>query len=168
MSDIGFEGQRPNEEVLEIYRQHPWVMSRSAAIAIVILFVAFLPLLLPGGGNGGKLILIGSIVALIIMAVRLYIWWNTVYVLTDQRIIGSVQHKLLVRKVDEVPIKNIQNISHVKKGLWSMLFDYGVVQVQTSGSVLAMELNNVENPLTVQQAIIDVSYGQNKSTDQNN
>jgi len=162
MSDVGFEGQRPNEEVLEIYRQHPWVMSRSAAIAIGILFIAFLPLLLPGGGNGVKLIMIGAAIACVILAVRLYIWWNTIYVLTDQRIIGSVQHKLLMRKVDEVPIGNIQNISHLKKGLWSMLFDYGIVQIQTSGSDLAMELHNVENPLTVQQSIIDVSYG--KST----
>jgi len=162
MSDIGFEGQRPNEEILEIYRQHPWVMSRSAVLAIGILLVAFLPLLLPGGGKGIKLIIIGAVIALIILAVRLYIWWNTIYVLTDQRIIGSVQHKLLMRKVDEVPIGNIQNISHIKKGLWSMLFDYGIVQIQTSGSVLAMELDNIENPLTVQQAIIDVSYG--KST----
>jgi len=168
MSDIGFEGQRPDEEVLEIYRQHPWVMSRSALIAIVVLFLAFLPLLLPGGGTGSKLIIIGSVIAAIIIAVRLYIWWNTVYVLTDQRIIGSVQHKLLVRKVDEVPIKNIQNISHVKKGLWSMLFDYGVVQIQTSGSKLAMELDNIENPLTVQQSIIDVSYGKTESVSSGN
>lgn len=156
-SSFVFEGQRPDEEVVLMLRQHPWVMSSTGFIVLLIIFICALPLILPGGFIGLKLLAIGCAVGAVLAGLRLFIWWNTVYVVSDQRIIGIDQQKVLMRKVNEVPLENIQNITHVKKGVGAMTFDYGTVLIQTSGGKTAARLRNVEHPLEVQQKVLDAN-----------
>jgi membrane protein YdbS with pleckstrin-like domain len=150
-----FEGQRPDEDIILIKRQHPWVLARTGLLIILILFVALLPLLMPGGGSGLKLLALGVGVALVIGLMRFYIWFHTIYILTNHRVVGVEQQKLLLRQVAEVPLENIQNITHIKKGVGQNMFDFGDLQIQTSGSKVAMEVVNVDGPLETQQKIID-------------
>ncbi len=159
MSDriLSFEGQRSDENVVLTRRQHPWVLSRTGLIVVAIIFVSLVPLLLPGGGKGLKLIEWGVAIAAIIGLVRLYMWWHTIYVVSDHRVIGVEQKKLLLRQVSEVPLENVQNITHVKQGFGPNVFDFGDLQIQTSGSKVAMEISSVDNPLEVQQTILEAA-----------
>jgi len=84
-------------------------------------------------------------------------WWHTIYVLTTDRIIGIFQSGILTRKMDEVPLENLQNVTHIKKGLGPTLFDYGDIHLQTSGSKVAMEIDSIETPLLAQQSILDAA-----------
>ena len=160
-SQPSFEGQRLDEDVIKMWRQHPWVMAKSGIIIVAIMFVSCLPLLLPGGFTGYKLIMTGGIISLIIALVRFYMWRTTVYILSSQRVIGIDQSNVLSREVHEVPLENIQNLTFVKKGVGAMVFDFGTLKIQTGGSRVAMKITNVENPLRVQQTITDAER-QNK------
>lgn len=152
-----FEGQREDENIVAIWRQHPWVMIKIVLLIVAIFTITFLPMLLPGGFTGVKLAIGGTVAIALLGLGQLYIWWNTVYILSTQRVIGSDQSKMLTREVSEVPLENIQNIVHIKQGVGSMLFDYGTVKLRTAGSKIAMRLKNVEHPLQVQQKITDTS-----------
>lgn len=154
---FSFDGQRADEDILWVKHQHPWVLSKTGLLAVAIIGLGALPLLLPGGGQGLKLLMWAAIVAAILIVARLFMWWNTVYILTTERMIGVSQPRILTRKMDEVPLENIQNVTHIKKGIGPMLFDYGDVQLQTSGSRVAMEIDRVENPLVAQQNILDAA-----------
>jgi len=158
-SQFTFEGQREDERVVAVWRQHPWVMIRTVLVIIVIFAITFLPMLLPGGFAGIKLAIGGTVAIALLGTGRLFIWWNTFYILSTQRVFGFDQSKLLTREVAEVPLENIQNIVHIKQGIGSMLFDYGTVKIRTAGSKIAMKLKNVEHPLQVQQKITDTSRG---------
>lgn len=163
-SPYSFDGQRADEDVVHLWRMHPWVMAKTGFWVVLILFISFLPLLLPGGFTGTKLIIIGSIISAVLILNALYGWWNTVYVLSNQRVIGVDQSKLLMREVHEVPLENIQNITFVQKGLGATMFGYGTVKIQTAGGKTAVRLRNVEHPLKVQQEITESGHKLSRSS----
>ncbi|HLB32300.1 MAG TPA: PH domain-containing protein [Patescibacteria group bacterium] len=156
-TNLSFEGQREDENVVLLRRQHPWVLVRTGLAVVAIIFISLIPLLLPGGGKGLKFIALGVSIALVIALARLYMWWHTIYVVSNHRVIGVEQQKMLLRQVSEVPLENIQNITQVKKGFGPNVFDFGDLQIQTSGSKIAMEISSVDNPLETQQKILDAA-----------
>lgn len=156
---FNFDGQREDEEIVTVWHQHPWVMAKIGFLVVVIIFVSCIPLILPGGFTGLKLIIAACIISAILISMALYSWWNTVYILSNQRVLGFDQGSPLSRKVYEVPLENIQNITHVQKGVGAMTFGYGTVQIRTAGGKTAMRIKNVEHPLQAQQKITDTGRG---------
>jgi len=149
-----FDGQRENEEIVAAWRQHPWVMARAAFLAIGIIFLGSLPWAVFSVSWGWQVWLFFAALAGLYFLAALYLWLNTIYFLTTERIFAIRQKKLLVRTNNEVPLPNIQNVSHTKKGLWQMLFDYGTVEVETSGATTALRMPNVTRPYQAQQKIL--------------
>lgn len=157
-SEFTFNGQRPDEVVLHIWRQHPWVMAKLATLVVLIIFVSLIPLLLPGGLTGIDLIISALIISAILIANRLYLWWNTVYVLSNQRIIGVEQKQIISKTVREVPLKNIQNTAIIQSGIWPTTFDYGTIKIQTAGGKTALRIRNIENPIRGQGIITEAAH----------
>jgi len=149
-----FDGQRENEEIVAAWRQHPWVMARAAFLAIIIILIGSLPWALFSVSWGWQVTLFFAAIAGLYLLANLYLWLNTIYFLTSERIFAIRQKQLLVRTNNEVPLVNIQNVSHTKKGLWQMLFDYGTVEVETSGAKTALRMPNVTCPYQAQQKIL--------------
>lgn len=157
---FNFEGQRDDEEIVAIWRQHPWVMAKIGFIVVVILFVACIPLIWLGWSTFAiYFIVAGCLISAVLISMVLYSWWNTFYILSNQRILGFDQGSPLARKVYEVPLENIQNITHIQKGMGAMTFGYGTVQIRTAGGKTAMRIKNVEHPLEAQQKITDTGRG---------
>lgn len=148
-----FEGQRGDEDILAVWRQHPWVLVRPAVFVILILAIVSIPMALSASWGLDFLLFAGAI-DLLYGVSRFYLWFNTIYILTNQRIFAIIQSHLLVRTNNEVPLVNIQNVSHTKKGLAQMMFDFGEVEIETSGAKTAMRLKNVEKPYQAQQRIL--------------
>ncbi|MDH4358340.1 MAG: PH domain-containing protein [Candidatus Berkelbacteria bacterium] len=149
-----FEGQREDEEIKAVWQQHPWVLSKAAILIIVIIFIGSLPLAIFSPSWGVKLILLSIGIAGLYGILSYYLWLNTVYILTNERIFAIFQRHLFHRTNNEVPLSNIQNVSHSKKGIWQTMFDFGEVEIETSGAKTAMILKNVGNPYQVQQKIL--------------
>jgi hypothetical protein len=148
-----FDGQREDEDITAVYRQHPWVMAKTGLVAVIIIVVGSIPLAVGFSWGVESLLLFIAIAGLYFLR-RIYLWLNTIYILTTQRIFAIMQRGLFHRINNEVPLANIQNASHAKKGIWQMAFDFGEVEIQTSGSKTAMVLENVERPYQVQQRIL--------------
>lgn len=160
-SEFTFDGQRPDEVVLHVWRQHPWVMGKVAMLVVVIIFLSLIPLLLPGGFTGINLIIGALIISAMLITNKLYLWWNTVYVLSNQRIIGIEQKQLISKVVREVPLKNIQNTTIFQNGMGPTTFGYGTIKIQTAGGKTALRVHNVENPIKSQQLITEAAHKNN-------
>jgi len=149
-----FEGQREDEEIKAVWQQHPWILSKAALIIIVIIFVGSIPAAVFSPSWGFELVLLSIGIAGLYGILAYYLWLNTVYILTNERIFAIFQRHLFHRINNEVPLSNIQNVSHIKKGLWQTMFDYGEVEIETAGAKTAMILKNVPNPYQAQQKIL--------------
>lgn len=150
-----FDGQRQDEEIVEIWRAHPLVMLRGGLWTTLIVIIGSLPIAFwqPSWGVGFLIFFI--CIAGLYALCEIYLWFNTIYILTNQRIFAIDQKRLLIRIHNEVPLENIQNASHVKKGLSQTIFDYGMVEIQTSGAKTALILENIPHPYFAQQKILE-------------
>jgi len=148
-----FDGQREDENIVAIWRQHPWVLSKTTIIAILIVAIGSIPMALSFSW-GWKALALFAIAAIFYALGGYFLWLNTLYILTNQRIFAILQKGMFFRSNTEVPLINIQNVSHTQKGLFQMTLKYGDVEVETSGAKTAMILKNVEKPYLVQQKIL--------------
>lgn len=152
-----FEGQREGENIIAVWRQHPFILARTGFVCAGIIILGSLPEAIWGPSWGVSSILLFFLIAFLYGLSGWFLWFNTVYFLTNARIFAISQKKALFRITNEVPLKNIQNVMHTKRGLWQMIFDFGDVEIETSGTKLAMVLRAVERPYLVQQKILDKS-----------
>ena len=86
-----------------------------------------------------------------------YSWWNTIVILTNERILLIDQRGALSRTVSEVPVAKIQDVSFKTKGLFQTLLNYGAVAVKTASSEDVMRIPNVGNPYQLHQEIMKVA-----------
>jgi uncharacterized membrane protein YdbT with pleckstrin-like domain len=149
-----FDGQRDDEEIVSVWRQHPLTMAKSMSISALLIFTGSIPFLSWRPSWGFEFWLFFILIAAAYGLMSYYLYLNTIYILTDQRIFAIAHKALLFRSNNEVPLKNIQNVAHLKKGLLQMIFDYGSVEVETAGTKTAMTIKSIEHPYLVQQKIL--------------
>lgn len=152
-----FDGQRENEEIVKSYYQHPITLLKSGFISILIIGLTTIPYASSRAVWTFYLLLLGILVSAAYFTLHYYLWLNTIYILTNERIFAIVQNKLLMRKNSELPLSNIQHVSHTKSGIFQMILDYGEVEIQTAGSTTAMTLKNLSRPYQAQQKILQQS-----------
>ncbi len=83
-------------------------------------------------------------------------WSNTVFVVTDRRVIDVEQRGLLERVVSETPFERIDDVSYRIKGLLPTVFRYGTVRLALSGAAPDIEFKRVRNPARVHDLINDL------------
>ena len=149
-----FDGQKQGEKIVAVWRSHMWVMSRSGFIFALFIIVGSLPLAFSSASWAAGFLIFFICLGAIYLLLQVYLYISTLYILTNERILSINQSKLLMRTINEVPLSNIQNVSHTRKGLFQMLMDYGNVEIQTAGSTTAMNLKNVPRPYRIQQRIL--------------
>jgi uncharacterized membrane protein YdbT with pleckstrin-like domain len=149
-----FDGQRIDEKVIAVWRRHPFILSKAGFITVAVALIGSLPLAMDWGKwSVGFLIFMlacGGLYGL----TNYWLWLNTIFILTNQRVFAIYQKSLLSRTNNEVPLQNIQNVSHTKRGVFGMIMDFGDVEVETSGAKTALSIKDVPNPYFVQQKIL--------------
>ena len=149
-----FDGQKEGEKIISVWRGHAWVLSRAGFIFSAIVLIGSIPsaFFRPSWGAGFLFLFIA--VGILYLLLQVYLYLSTLYILTSERILAINQSRFLTRSINELPLHNIQNVSHNKKGVFEMLMDFGTVEVQTAGSTTAISINKVAHPYQVQQKII--------------
>jgi len=147
-----------DEELIRIIREYPLSYLSRFLFALLFLLAPFffiIPLF--------RLEVIGFIgfavffVAGLIMTIRVLVMaYLNCFLVTSHRVIDLNQRGLFDRAVSEVEYPDIQDISYRVKGILGTLFDYGVVQVQTMGASVILELRFVRHPRQVQSLIMDI------------
>lgn len=149
-----FDGQREDEDIIKVWRPHPFTLSKAGLIIILLVILGSLPMATWHPSWSIDSLLVFLAIAGLYGVLNLYLWLNTLYILTNQRIFTISQNGLFSRKNAELALSNIQTVAHTKRGIFQMLLNFGNIEIQTAGGGVSMVLKNVENPYRVQQKIL--------------
>lgn len=136
---MDFEGQRPGEELLFIFRRHIVSGWRSIIFFIVLISLGFLPVVL--WPENSRMIFLWIIFVLIGFAGLVYsyiLWYFSIYIVTDQRIRQISQKGFFNRTVVDLDLMKIESVSVGTSGFLSNIFNYGTLLIQTSAGDLVI------------------------------
>lgn len=151
--EINFAGQSENERVLLLLRRHPLVLSPRLLSVVLIAWIPWVVYVMgPGFGSAfSALFLLTSLGGLSYLFVVWSDWYNSLYVVTNQRVIVTQQRNLWRREVREVPLAKIQEVRHDQQGLFRILLKVGHLVVRTASTELRLE--DVGEPYEIEQQI---------------
>lgn len=160
-----FPGRRENEQIKLIIRKHK--------IIFLFLFIkVFMLILLPFAVmiavtyfqliSLAYLPLAWAFFLLIILFCQLVIfveWLNEeldTVIVTDERIINVNQISFLHRSVIETSLAHVSDARGVQRGIWSDLFNYGILELQSENSNGLSRIEYVAYPFKVAEQILEV------------
>jgi len=155
MENYHFRGQREDEQAMLVVKQNPWTMAKAGYIDLVIAIIVVVCLVLFGASRVTSMVMFLGII--IVGAASFYywfIWWNGIYILTNQRIIKIDQQSLFHRLISEAELDRIQDITTETKGPIQTALNFGTVHIQTASAQTVIDLPNVTNPYDLQQKIV--------------
>lgn len=140
-----FEGQRPGEEVLFVFRRHIIAMRKGFYGLLIPFAISSLPVLI--WQDSLELLwspVIGFTFGLLLFFYHWMMWYFTVYIVTNQRIRQVTQKGFFGKDVVELRLSKIQNISYNIPGFSGEVFGFGTIVIQTFVGDLV--IRNVEHP----------------------
>lgn len=146
--------KRDDEEIIFFIRRHfiPLVFSFSLG-ALFVLLPFFLMFFLFQYGMIGLLVFFALLLISILYLLRLVIiWYNSVFVITDKRVVDVTQKGFFDQSVSEAAHHHVTDVYIRKQGVFQHLFNYGTITIQTWSTTL--ELKDVYRPIKVQQRIL--------------
>lgn len=106
--------------------------------------------LVDAGGSGTDLtpFIIGLVVLLLFFivvgsAIAAYVYSQNFLVLTDQKLVLIFQKNIFARKISQLSIGDVQDVTVVQPGFLSRFFNYGTIKIETAG-----EMANFSFPYT--------------------
>jgi Bacterial PH domain len=142
---LDFEGQRPGEEVLFIFRRHIIAMRKGFYLLVIPLVITAIPPLI--WQNDLELFWLpvgGLALGLILFFYHFVMWYFTIYIVTSERIRQVTQKGLFGKDVIELRLSKIQNISYNIPGFSGEVLGYGTIVIQTFVGDLV--IHKVEHP----------------------
>jgi uncharacterized membrane protein YdbT with pleckstrin-like domain len=105
------------------------------AAAVLIFFVA--PSLIEDKGVAylisGSFLAVAGLLAFLVMAISTYIYRQNRIIVTDRNITQILQYGLFSRKISQLNIVNVEDVTSIQHGLIPTLFNYGVLKIETAG-----------------------------------
>lgn len=154
---------KPNEEVLAVVHGSLIPLASKILLAFVWLVLPFF-LLFPLFAMHvvGVVIFFLLLFSAIIYVFRLYLsWQETVFILTDHRMIDIDRPGLFGRVVSEARYDQVRDTSYRIHGVFPTLFRYGTLVIQISGSKINLEVYNVRHPQKTYDLINDLRHVEN-------
>ncbi len=161
-SELSFHDQEEGEKVILILRAHIFTV---LAPLVSILFAAFLPLFVKLA-FGTEIALRGfdSIFLFVASALYAFLWLAGFYILmlyalntvilTDKRVIENEQRGLFSRKVSELHLYRVQDVSVNLSGTIPTLLSFGDILVQTAAAEKEFTFKNIPRPEAVKDTIM--------------
>lgn len=166
-SDIRFETQGIDEEVLLFLRQHLIVFVPQLMLGLVFFFIPIgvFPFLFRFIGGLSSLpagyIMVGMIFwyeALFGYLLASFIhWYFNIFIVTNKRIIDIDFLFLLYKKFSETKLDKVQDISFKTGGIMATMFNYGDVIIQTAGELPNFVFEKVPRPSEVVRIISELT-----------
>lgn len=154
MENYNLIGQKKDEEIKLFTRSHPWVLAAAGFKILIFSLLIFLILLIyKASAITAWAIFIFVPIAMIYIYYSWFNWHNSVYIITDKRIIATSQKKFFFKKVSEAPLNRIQDVTFTIGGPISAMLKFGTVEIQTAGAVSKIEFQKVPDPAKVQRKI---------------
>lgn len=163
---VRFETQEPQESVVLFLRQHlfillgPAILVLTLAFAPVVLFPFLSRFLVLPVDVPLPYIIVGTafwyVVTFGFALMSFLRWFFNIYVVTDRRTVDIDFLHLLYKEFSEARLERVQDINFRSGGIFSAIFDYGDVYVQTAAEVPNIEFLAVPQPARVVETISDL------------
>lgn len=165
--EIKFPGQHENEKIILFLRRH-WfifVMRLLLILASITALVAIYVFFSSINSNFREsvfynLLLFGESLATLFIWNFFFILWLDYYldawIVTDERIINIEQRGFFVRKISELKLTKIQDVTSEIVGVIPTLFNYGNIHVQTAGEKERFTFLQIPNPNYVKNVIVEL------------
>jgi len=154
---IDFEGQRPGEAVVFIFRRHIIAMRKGFYALLIPFAVSAIPPLIWQDRLELFLLPIGGLaIGVILFSYHFIMWYFTVYIVTTERLRQVTQRGLFGKDVVELRLSKIQNISYNIPGFTGEIFKFGTIVIQTFVGDLV--INNVERPDEIYNKLQDAVH----------
>lgn len=152
-----FNGQRPNEAVRLVAHQHPVVLLPRLIIAGLFMLIAVAGFaFLNRGIVLSVLVLLGPILGLIYLFCAIYIWKQTLVLVSNERVAYFYQKGLFQREFYECSISSIMQVSHKVEGVVQTVCGYGTVIINTGDAESSIKITGMPDPFDIQQEIQNV------------
>ncbi|PIS08009.1 hypothetical protein COT78_00465 [Candidatus Berkelbacteria bacterium CG10_big_fil_rev_8_21_14_0_10_43_13] len=151
-----FNGQRSGEKVLEVVASHPYVLYPSALRSAVVVALAIgLIMFFPSWTIFASVVIV---VALIYLFRSIYCFKESVLIITDQRLFVVAQKGFFRRKITEIDLYKILDMTSETQGFAKTLLKYGDLLVRTAGARedSALTITNIPDPYSVEQRIANL------------
>lgn len=164
-----FEGQGPDEEVLQMFRKHPVVMRKGLVISAAGLLVGPLLTTVLASDFGMRVFkmetpptmgfFFGSLLLSFVLGAILFFpswmsWYFSIYLVTNQRFIQVYQKGFFHKSVADTPLSQIQSVNYEVSGIQETLLGFGTIVVQTYlGDIVMHEMHH---PAHTSRLITDV------------
>jgi hypothetical protein len=156
-----FRGQHRNEEVVLLCRKHPFVMLRHFLVSVLLLLVPFVVNIFVDVGLVLSLSVVICFVASALYGVLTwYSWYNSVLLLTTERVVVLEQHSIVNREFMECGLTSIMQVSHEVKGLLETMWGFGSISVFTGGAQKPLVIADMPEPYEIQQEIQRAMVGE--------
>ena len=179
MNDIlhAFPGQGTDEPVFVFARSYPVAFLPTALVFLIIFafsvlsqYVVATNLLVPfttEQANAGILFLGAfQLLVLVIFLAAVLDFYYDLIVVTDRRLVEVDQELLFFRRISELPLEEVEDVTSLTEGFLSDVFGYGTVEVQTAGTEDKFIATNIYAPREVTAIILNLSEQVKKGTPQ--
>lgn len=150
-----FADQFEDEEVLFLFRKHPIVMRKGLIISMLALLAGTLPALVKPELSyfyGG--LAFGFVLAIILFVPSWIIYWYSVFIVTNQRLIQITQKGFFNKSVVDIGLSKIQSTNYEIKGIQATLLGFGTIMIQTYMGDLVV--HEVHHPAEVIRKISEI------------
>lgn len=171
---VRFETQEPEETVVLFLRQHliillgPVILVVILAFAPIVLFPLLFRFLVLPVEIPTPYVIVGTafwyVVTFGFALMSFLRWFFNIYVVTERRIVDIDFLHLLYKEFSEARLERVQDINFKSGGIFSAIFDYGDVYVQTAAEVPNIEFLTVPQPSRVVETISDLLEKQQKQS----
>jgi uncharacterized membrane protein YdbT with pleckstrin-like domain len=154
--EFTFNGQRENEKVLEVVNSHPYVLYSPALKVVVLLSLALaIFLFFPDWFYVSLAIFLFCAVYLFR---AIYSFRETMLIITDQRLFAVDQKGFFGRRITEVDLYKVLDITTEMEGFAKAILKYGNLIVRTAGARESgdMVIKNIPEPYSVEQRIANL------------
>lgn len=159
--------KRPDETIHYLLRRHWMAISRHF---LLLIFEGLIPvgIFVSYQYFSGYEFVLGEVVTTLAIlgasAYYLFIWlfffhqwidyYLDVWVVTDQRIVNVVQSGFFSRRISELNIIQVQDVTSFVKGSLATFFDYGQIYIQTAGETPRFVFEQIPHPREVAVEIV--------------
>lgn len=158
---LSFQGENSDEDIQFVLRRHPWSLIRPGLMIVgLLLVVTAVFWLFQGSWVTSWAIFLLIPIALYLGARAWFVWANSLFVLTNERVIITDQTGWFSRTVKEVMLVDIISISHEVNGALATMLNFGDIIIQAAGATEKdLVMKAIYDPYEVQQRIIRAKRG---------
>lgn len=162
-----FESQLDTEKIYLVVREHPVLLFVRLAVLAFLLIVGIIAhvvipglletVITPNGQLALSLLFYVYYLVLLLGCLLVFsFYYLSLQIITDMRMVDVDQAGLFRRKVTEIQIENVEEVTSTAHGLLSTMFNFGNVLVQTSSAQNEFQFENVARPEQIKKLVLDL------------